>query len=112
MDTVRPLVRPEARALYIETPSNPMMNVTDLRVCGALAKAHGALLIVDNTFLSPYFQNPIALGADLVVHSGSKFLAGHNDTISGFLCSATEALGARVRLIAKTVGSARAPFDS
>lgn len=105
-------MKPDVKAIYVETPSNPMMNVTDLRACGALAKAHGALLIVDNTFLSPFFQNPIALGADLVVHSGSKFLAGHNDTISGFLCSATEVLGERVRLIAKTVGSTLAPFDS
>ena len=105
-------LRPNTRAIYVETPSNPMMNVTDLRGCAALAKAHGAMLIVDNTFLSPYFQTPLALGADLVIHSGSKFLGGHNDTISGFLCPATEALAARLRLIAKTVGSTLAPFDS
>ena len=100
------------KAIYIETPSNPMMNVTDIGLCAALAKKYGALLIVDNTFLSPYFQNPIALGADLVVHSGTKYLGGHNDTISGFVCAANEALAERVRKIAVTMGSVLAPFDS
>lgn len=111
MAQVRKLLRPETRALYIETPSNPMMNITDLRACAALAKEHGLLLIVDNTFLSPYLQNPIALGADLVLHSGSKFISGHNDTIAGFLSSATQELADRVRLIAKTTGGVLGPFD-
>lgn len=99
------------KALYIETPSNPMMNITDLRACAALAKERGLLMIVDNTFLSPYLQNPIELGADLVVHSGSKFISGHNDTISGFLSSASQELADRVRFIAKTTGGVLAPFD-
>ncbi|MBQ8389663.1 MAG: PLP-dependent transferase, partial [Oscillibacter sp.] len=96
----------------IETPSNPMMNITDLRACAELAREHGLLLIVDNTFLSPYLQNPISLGADLVLHSGSKFISGHNDTISGFLSSSTQELADRIRLIAKTTGGTLAPFDS
>lgn len=104
-------LRPDTKALYIETPSNPMMHVTDLRACAALAKERGLLLIVDNTFLSPYLQNPLALGADLVIHSGSKFLSGHNDTIAGFLSSASQDLADRVRLIAKTTGGVLAPFD-
>lgn len=112
MENVRALLRPETKALYIETPSNPMMNITDLRACSALAKEQDLLLIVDNTFLSPYLQNPIALGADLVIHSGSKFISGHNDTIAGFLSSATRQLADRVRLIAKTTGGVLAPFDS
>ncbi len=101
-----------ASAIYIETPSNPMMNVTDTRLCAEIAGKCGAKLIVDNTFLSPYFQNPIALGADLVVHSGTKFLGGHNDTISGFVCAADMALAEKVRKIAVTVGSVLDPFDS
>lgn len=109
---LKEVMRPDTKAIYIETPSNPMMHVTDIRACAALAKNAGAMLIVDNTFLSPYFQNPLSLGADLVVHSGSKFLGGHNDTISGFLCTATPQLGAKVRLLAKTVGNTLAPFDS
>lgn len=111
LETVRGLLRPETKALYVETPSNPMMNITDLRACAALAKEHGLLLIVDNTFLSPYLQNPLELGADLVLHSGSKFISGHNDTIAGFLSSATQELADRIRLIAKTTGGVLAPFD-
>jgi cystathionine gamma-synthase len=111
LNAVKGAIQPNTKALYIETPSNPMMNITDLRACAKLAKEHGLLLIVDNTFLSPYLQNPIALGADIVLHSGSKFLSGHNDTISGFLCSANQALADRIRLIAKTTGGTLAPFD-
>ena len=105
-------IGPDTKALYIETPSNPMMNVTDIAATAALAREHGLLLIVDNTFLSPYLQNPLALGADLVIHSGSKFLAGHNDTIAGFVSAATADLGQRIELIGKTIGGILAPFDS
>ena len=111
LDNMRTVLMPAAKALYIETPSNPMMNVTDLRACAALAKEHGLLLIVDNTFLSPYLQNPLTLGADIVLHSGSKFISGHNDTIAGFLTCADQELADRVRLIAKTTGGMLAPFD-
>ena len=105
------LLRPATKALYIETPSNPMMNITDLHACARIAKEHDLLLIVDNTFLSPYFQNPIELGADIVLHSGSKFLSGHNDTLSGFLSCASQDLADQVRTIAKTTGGNLAPFD-
>lgn len=111
IEKIRSQLRPETKALYIETPSNPMMNITDLRACSALAKEHDLLFIVDNTFLSPYLQNPIELGADLVLHSGSKFISGHNNTIAGFLSSATQELAERVRLIGKTTGGVLAPFD-
>ena len=104
-------LRPNTKGIYIETPSNPMMNITDLRACADVAKEHGLLLIVDNTFLSPYLQNPLELGADIVLHSGSKFLSGHNDTICGFLSSASQELADRVRLIGKTNGSVLGPFD-
>jgi cystathionine gamma-synthase len=100
------------KALYIETPSNPMMNVTDIGLCAKLAKEQGALLIVDNTFLSPYFQNPIALGADLVVHSGTKYLGGHNDTLAGFVCAADADVAEKVRKISIATGGNLAPFDS
>ena len=109
---IREQLRPQTRALYIETPSNPMMNITDLRAYAELAREKGLLLIVDNTFLSPYLQNPLELGADIVVHSGSKFLSGHNDTISGFVCCAARENGERIRLLAKTTGGVLAPFDS
>lgn len=105
-------IRPETKALYIETPTNPMMNVTDIRAAAELAHAHGALLIVDNTFLSPYLQNPLALGADIVVHSGTKYLSGHNDTLAGFAVVKDAALAVRLREISKTIGANLAPFDS
>ena len=109
---LRSAVTPGTKAIYIETPSNPMMNVTDIRLCAEAAKAVGAVLIVDNTFLSPYFQNPIALGADIVIHSGTKYLGGHNDCLSGFVCLADAALGERLHKIAYTLGSTLSPFDS
>lgn len=85
-------IRENTRALYIETPSNPTMIVTDLRKMKQVAEKHHLLLIVDNTFLTPYFQNPFEFGADLVIHSGTKFLGGHNDTLAGFLCTNREDL--------------------
>lgn len=105
-------IRPETKALYIETPTNPMMRVTDIRKAAELAHAHGALLIVDNTFLSPYLQNPLTLGADIVVHSGTKYLSGHNDTLAGFAVVKDDALAARLREISKTIGVNLAPFDA
>ena len=105
-------IRPETKALYIETPTNPMMHVTDIRKAAELAHAHGALLIVDNTFLSPYLQNPLTLGADIVVHSGTKYLSGHNDTLAGFAVVKDAELAARLREISKTIGANLAPFDA
>ena len=105
-------ITPNTKAIYVETPSNPMMNITDLRGCAKLAHDNALLLIVDNTFLSPYLQNPLLLGADIVIHSGSKFLSGHNDTISGFVSAKDANLVNKIRLISKTTGGVLAPFDS
>lgn len=105
-------IRENTKALYLETPSNPTMKVTDLRKMKELAERHGLLVIVDNTFLSPYFQNPLTLGADLVIHSGTKFLGGHNDTLAGFLCTSRKDLAERIRYLYKTVGCCLSPFDS
>ena len=112
MDALRSAMEPDTKAIYIETPSNPMMNVTDIRGCAAIAKEFGAYLIVDNTFLSPYFQNPIPLGADLVIHSGTKYLGGHNDTLAGFVCCADKNVGELLRVIATATGGNLAPFDA
>ena len=100
------------KAIYFETPTNPMMNVTDIAKMSALAKKHGLLLFVDNTFLSPYFQNPLDLGADVVIHSGTKYLGGHNDTLAGFLVTAREDISEKLRFLIKTSGAGLAPFDS
>ena len=110
-DEVGTAIREDTKALYIETPSNPMMEVTDLAEMRKIADEHGLLLIVDNTFLSPYFQNPIDLGADVVVHSGTKYLEGHNDTLAGFVITRNEELYERLEFIYKTVGPCLAPFD-
>ena len=111
-ELVEAAMTPGTKAIYIETPTNPMMNVTDIRASAAIAKKYGALLIVDNTFLSPYFQNPLALGADIVIHSGTKFLAGHNDTISGFVCVSDSAIAEKLHKIAYSLGATLSPFDS
>ena len=111
-DAVRAAVTPGTRAVYIETPSNPMMNVTDIRLCAEAAHSAGAILIVDNTFLSPYFQNPIALGADIVIHSGTKYLGGHNDTLAGFICLKDDTYSEKLYKISYTLGATLSPFDS
>jgi cystathionine gamma-synthase len=102
----------KTKAVFIETPTNPMMQVTDITAVAELAHANGALLIVDNTFLTPYYQNPIALGADIVLHSGTKYLGGHNDTLAGFLVTKPPEVAERLRWLTKNLGSALAPFDS
>ena len=111
-DNVEAYITEHTKAIYIETPTNPMMNVTDIEALSKIAKRHSILLIVDNTFLSPYFQNPLKLGADVVVHSGTKYLGGHNDTLAGFLVTNREDLSERFRFLIKTTGSGLAPFDS
>ena len=111
-ETIRAAVTPDTKAIYIETPSNPMMNVTDIRLCAELAHSVGAILIVDNTFLSPYFQNPIALGADIVIHSGTKYLGGHNDTLAGFICLKDDTYSEKLYKISYTLGATLSPFDS
>ena len=99
------------KAVYFETPTNPMMNVIDIRKISDIAKRNNLLMIVDNTFLSPYFQNPLKLGADIVIHSGTKYLGGHNDTLAGFVVAATEEIAEKIRFIIKTTGSGLPPFD-
>ena len=111
-EDITPYITENTKAVYLETPTNPMMNVTDIRKLSKITKEHGLLLIVDNTFLSPYFQNPLNLGADIVVHSGTKFLGGHHDTIGGFVVVKDEELDERLRFIYKTTGAGLSPFDS
>lgn len=106
------LFKDNTKAVYLETPTNPMMNVTDIEELANVAKKKGALLIVDNTFLSPYFQNPLDLGAAVVIHSGTKFLGGHHDTIGGFIVVKDKELDDKLRFIFKTTGAGLSPFDS
>ena len=110
-DDIEGAIKENTKAVYIETPTNPMMNVSDISKIAEIAKRHGLYLIVDNTFLSPYFQNPLKLGADIVIHSGTKFLGGHNDTLAGFIVTNNEEVQEKLRFIIKTTGAGLAPFD-
>lgn len=109
---VRSALRPTTRLIYVETPTNPMMEVTDIAGAAELAHAHGALLAVDNTFMSPYFQRPLELGADVVVHSTTKFLNGHSDSIGGVLVARSAEQGEWFSFVQKSEGAIASPFDS
>lgn len=111
-NNIEHLITPSTKAIYIETPTNPMMNVTDIAKIAETAHNHNIILIVDNTFLSPYFQNPLKLGADVVIHSGTKFLSGHNDTLAGFIVTNRADIQERLRFLLKTTGAGLSPFDS
>lgn len=109
---VESAIQPNTKAIYLETPSNPMMKVADIEVVAQIAHKNGCLLFVDNTFLTPYFQRPLTLGADVVIHSGTKYLGGHNDTLAGFLVTKNEELAQKLVVIYKTTGACLAPMDS
>jgi cystathionine gamma-synthase len=112
LEAVKAALRPETVMVFIETPTNPMMKVADIAAVSAAAKERGAVCVVDNTFLTPYYQRPIPLGADIVLHSATKFLAGHHDTTAGLLVTKGEELAEKMRLYLKTEGTGLAPFDS
>lgn len=105
-------LRPNTAAVFIETPSNPMMKVSDISYICALARSRNILAIIDNTFLTPYYQRPLELGADIVIHSGTKYLGGHNDTLAGFIIVDEEELAEKIRLVQKSEGAVLSPFDS
>lgn len=111
VSAVERLINDNTAAIYVETPSNPLMMVSDIAALAALAKKHGLLLIVDNTFLTPYYQKPLDLGADIVIHSGTKYLGGHNDVLAGFLVVNSEALAEKIGYYSKTIGACLAPWD-
>jgi cystathionine beta-lyase/cystathionine gamma-synthase len=112
LDAIRAAIVPETRMIYVETPTNPMMEVTDIAGAAELAHERGLLLAVDNTFLSPYFQRPLALGADFVVHSTTKFLNGHSDSIGGALVARSAEHGEWFAFVQKSEGAILSPFDS
>ncbi len=112
LDDVRAAIRSTTRMIYVETPTNPMMEVTDLAGAAELAHARGLLLAVDNTFLSPYFQRPLELGADVVIHSTTKFLNGHSDSIGGALIAKSAEQGEWFYFLQKSEGAILSPFDS
>jgi cystathionine gamma-synthase len=102
----------DVKLVWVETPSNPLLNVVDIRRAAAAAHAVGALLVVDNTFATPYLQQPLELGADAVVHSTTKYLGGHSDTVGGFIATNDDALAERLYFLQKSLGAVPGPFDA
>ena len=103
---------PDVKAILIESPANPLLTVTDIRMASEVAKSHGALSIVDNTFMTPYLQRPLDLGADIVVHSATKYLGGHSDLVAGLVVVNDEHLAERLAFIQNATGGVLGPFDS
>ncbi|OGF17305.1 MAG: cystathionine gamma-synthase [Candidatus Eisenbacteria bacterium RBG_16_71_46] len=103
--------RPETRMLFLETPTNPMMQLTDIAAVSARARARGITVVVDNTFMSPFFQRPLALGADVVLHSVTKYLNGHSDMVGGALVTSDDGLAERLRFLQNAAGAVPGPMD-
>ncbi len=112
VDAVRAAIRPATKIVFLETPTNPMMTLTDIPACAEVAHKAGAMVVVDNTFCSPYLQRPIELGADVVVHSTTKFLNGHSDSVGGAVISNSDELAEKIGFLQNAVGAILSPFDS
>lgn len=112
LSAIEAAIRPETKGIYLETPSNPLLKITDLRGAVAIARQHGIITLVDNTFMTPYLQRPLDLGCDIVLHSGTKFLNGHSDVICGFAVVKDTELGQRIRYIQNAFGTGLGPQDA
>lgn len=110
--SVREALRPQTKVIWVETPSNPLLGITDIALIADIARGAGARLVVDNTFASPYLQQPLALGADVVVHSTTKYMGGHSDVVGGALVTADEELGDELAFHQNAMGAIAGPFDS
>ena len=111
LKNVENAIRPNTKMIYVETPTNPMLNLTDLRGVAEIAKKNNLISICDNTFMSPYFQNPLTFGIDIVLHSTTKYLNGHSDIIGGMLITSDEKIHERIRYIQNAAGGVPSPFD-
>jgi cystathionine gamma-synthase len=112
LSAVRAAISGRTKAIFMESPTNPMMKVSDIAGIRELIGDRKILLIVDNTFLTPYFCNPIALGADIVVHSATKYLSGHNDTLAGFIVAGSREIAEKLRFLQNAIGAVLSPFDA
>ena len=111
LENVENAIRPNTKMIYVETPTNPMLNLTDLKGIAEIAKKNKLISVCDNTFMSPYFQNPLAFGIDIVLHSTTKYLNGHSDIIGGMLVTSDEKIHERIRYIQNAAGAVPSPFD-
>ncbi|MFV5902670.1 bifunctional cystathionine gamma-lyase/homocysteine desulfhydrase [Staphylococcus gallinarum] len=109
---VEQYIKPETKMLYIETPSNPLLRVTDIKKTAELAQQHNLISVVDNTFMTPYFQNPLDFGIDIVLHSATKYLGGHSDVVSGLIATKDADLAERIGFIQNSTGGVLGPQDS
>lgn len=112
LEAVAASITPETRMIFIETPSNPLMKITDIAAVAAIAQQHGILTVVDNTFMTPYLQKPLALGADIVVHSATKYIGGHSDVVGGLVVVAAEDLAEEIYFVQNSFGAILGPQDS
>jgi cystathionine gamma-synthase/cystathionine gamma-lyase len=110
--SVEEALRPETKLLWIETPTNPLLTLSDIQELSAMARERGAVVAVDNTFASPYFQNPLALGADIVVHSTTKYMGGHSDVVGGAVVTSNEEFYEGIKFYQNAAGGVPGPFDS
>jgi cystathionine gamma-lyase/cystathionine beta-lyase/cystathionine gamma-lyase/homocysteine desulfhydrase len=111
-DNVRAALRPNTKIVFLETPTNPMMTVTDIAACAEIAHKNHSLVVVDNTFCSPWLQQPLELGADIVVHSTTKFLNGHSDSVGGVVITNDDGIAEQIGFLQNAVGAILSPFDS
>ncbi len=111
-DTIKNAIRPNTKILYIETPANPTMDITDIRACAKIAHEHGLILVVDNTFCSPYLQNPLDMGADIVFHSMTKFINGHADIVAGIIIPKEKAMYDKLRHMMINLGCNMDPHQA
>jgi cystathionine gamma-synthase len=112
LDAVRSAIRKNTKGIWIETPSNPLLNIVDIQALAAIAHEHNSLAFVDNTFLTPYLQSPFELGADVIIHSTTKYLNGHSDVVGGAVVVNRPELVDRLQYIVNTLGVGQSPFDS
>lgn len=112
VDAIRAAIRPETKLVWLETPTNPLLNIGDIAAVSEVAKGAGARLVVDNTFASPYLQQPLTLGADVVLHSSTKYLGGHSDVVGGLLVTDDEEIDAEVAFLQNGSGGVPGPFDA
>lgn len=112
LSTIEPAIRPETKAIFLETPTNPLLKITDITEVTRVVKKHNIITIVDNTFATPYHQRPLTLGADIVVHSASKYLGGHSDIVAGLVTTNNEVLADKIGFLQNAIGGILGPQDS
>ena len=110
-ELIEKAIIPNTKLIYVETPTNPMLGISDLEAVSKIGKSKNIMTCVDNTFMSPYFQNPLDFGIDVVLHSSTKYINGHCDVIGGCLVTSDDAIAERLKSLQNSIGSVPAPFD-